>query len=168
MADSALWVTAAEKSLGWNHGDFMAAYRGNRDSANALAIESSSVGQPLLEFLDVNHGWDGSAGELLDALEQRVSEQVKRHNAWPKNGRSLAGQLKRLSPNLRQAGWEIEYRREASRRSWIIQRNDSAVMQIAAEPCNNTHDADDRCDAKVQRPMAGLERADSDFEEGEL
>lgn len=169
MADFALWVTAAEKALGWEHGDFMTAYRGNRDSANDLAIESSSVGQPLLEYLETNLGWDGSASELLDALEQRVSEQVKRHNAWPKNGRSLAGQLKRLSPNLRQAGWEIEYRRESSRRSWSIQRQDAAVMQTAVEPCNDdAHDVDDGHDANAQRPMAGLERNDCDFEEGEL
>lgn len=159
MADFALWVTAAEKTLGWQHGDFMAAYKGNRDSANDLAIESSPVGQPLLEFLDVNHGWDGSASELLNAIEERVVDQIKRQKAWPKNGRSLAGQLKRLSPNLHLAGWEIEYHREASRRSWTIRRHDATTMQSAAEPCND--DAHDVDDANSQLQMGSKRSATS-------
>ncbi len=169
MADFALWVTASEKALGWEHGDFMTAFQGNRESANDLAIESSPVGYPLLTYLDQNGGWDGSASELLNALEKQVSEQVKRQKAWPKNGRSIAGQLKRLSPNLRLAGWEIEYHREASQRSWSIRRHDVAVMQTAAEPCKDAaHDANDGCDANSQRQMVASERIDVEFEEGEL
>ncbi|MCC6493488.1 MAG: hypothetical protein IT424_10750 [Pirellulales bacterium] len=169
MADFALWVTAAEKAIGWEHGDFIAAYQGNRNSANDLAIESSPVGQPLLEFVETNQGWDGSASELLNAIEQRVSEQIKRHNGWPKNGRSLAGHLKRLSPNLRLTGWEVEYHREASRRSWTIRRHDAATMQLAADPCSEvSHDAHDADDANLQLQTVGAERNDVEFEEGEL
>ncbi len=169
MADFALWVTAAEKAIGWDHGDFVAAYQGNRNSANDLAIESSPVGQPLLELVEVNQGWDGSASDLLDALEQGVPDQIKRHKAWPKNGRSLAGQLKRLSPNLRLAGWEIEYHREASRRSWTIRRQDGTLVQTTAESCNDvTHDGHDSNDANRQLQTAYAERHDVEFEEGEL
>jgi len=169
MADFALWVTAAEKAIGWDHGDFIAAYQGNRNSANDLAIESSPVGQPLLEFVEANQGWDGSASELLNAIEQRVSEQIKRHNGWPKNGRSLAGHLKRLSPNLRLAGWEVEYHREASRRSWTIRRHDATTMQLAADPCSEVpHDARDADDANLQLQTVGAERNDVEFEEGVL
>ena len=116
------------------------------------------LGQPLLEFLEVNNGWDGSGCELLDALEQRVTDQVKRHNGGPKNGRSLAGQLKRLAPNLRLAGWEIEYHREASRRSWTISRHDATKMQSAVETCSD--DARDADDANSQLRMAEAEAAD--------
>lgn len=169
MADFALWVTAAEKTLGWEHGTFMAAYRGNRDSANDLAIESSPVGQPLLDFLDANHGWEGSASELLNAIEERVPDQIKRHKAWPKNNRSLAGQLKRLAPNLRLAGWEIEYHREASRRSWTIRRHDAITVQSTAEPCYvDACDANDADDANWQLQMAESDRNDDEFEEGVL
>lgn len=169
MADFALWVTAAEKALGWDHGDFIAAYQGNRNSANDLAIESSPVGQPLLEFVEANQGWDGSASDLLNAIEQEVSDPIKRHKGWPKNGQSLAGHLKRLSPNLRLAGWEIEYHREASRRSWTIRRHDGTLVQTAAEPCNDgPRDAHDGDDANLQLQTAGAERNDAEFEEGEL
>jgi putative DNA primase/helicase len=106
MADFALWVTAAEKTLGWDAGTFMAAYQSNRTSANELALESSPVGSPLLELLKEQGVWNGSSSELLDALDQRVTDQTKRLKSWPKNGRSMVGHLKRLTPNLRAVGWE--------------------------------------------------------------
>lgn len=168
MADFARWVTAAESALGWEPGDFMAAYQGNRDSANDLAIESSPVGQPLLDYLDAHGGWDGTATEFLEELEQQVSDQVKRHKAWPKNGRSLAGQLKRLSPNLRLAGWDVECHRQASRRTWSIERRSPGV-QTGAEPCTpSPSDTNDTDDAIPQPPSVESERNEEEYEEGLL
>ena len=46
MADFARWVTAAETSIGWPSGTFMAAYGGNQESANELALEASVVAGP--------------------------------------------------------------------------------------------------------------------------
>jgi len=183
MADFALWATAAEKALGWDHGDFMAAYKDNRNSANDLAFESSSVGQPLLDFLEHNNGWDGSASELLEAIEQRVSDQTKRAKPWPKNARSMAGHLKRLSPNLRASGWEVDYDRQASQRVWLIYRRDgtppfmtqpatacdASGMLFDAEPCDSySYDADDANDANRQFQMAGFEQNGVGYEEGEI
>ena len=168
MADFARWVTAAETALGWAAGDFMAAYQGNRDSANDLAIESSPVGQPLLDYLDEHGGWDGTATSLLDELEKQVSDQVKRHKVWPKNGRSLAGQLNRLSPNLRSAGWEVEYHRQASRRTWSIQRRSPVVQTDAMECKPPDDDGSDASDADQQPPSVGPERNDDGYEEGSL
>src|SRR5262249_25759551 len=63
MADFAVWVTAAEPGLGWDEGTFSAAYQGNRDSANEIALEASVVARPLLELLETEGGWTGPAGE---------------------------------------------------------------------------------------------------------
>lgn len=122
MADFALWVTAAETGLGWAPGTFLAAYQGNRASANDLALESSPVARPVLDILEDRDGWSGTASELLQTMESKVSEQVRRQNSWPKNARSLSGQIKRLSPNLRSAGWDTEFVRQSNRRVWIFQR----------------------------------------------
>ena len=111
MADFARWVTAAEPALGWPSGTFMAAYGGNQESANELALEASVVARPLLELLEAQAGWQGSASELLKALEEQVDDQAKRQHGWPKNPRSLSGHLKRLSPNLRAVGWSVEHDR---------------------------------------------------------
>jgi len=122
MADFALWVTAAERELGWQSGTFLSAYRGNRESANDLALESSPVGRPLMDLLEEKGDWCGTSGELLEALESQINDQTKRQKIWPKNARSMSGHLKRLSPNLRAAGWDVKYNLQPSRRLWTIQR----------------------------------------------
>ena len=73
-------------------------------------------------LLEEQGEWRGSASELLTALEGRVSEQVKRDKAWPKNPQSLTGHLKRLAPNLRTMGWVVEKDRTSKKRSWTIRR----------------------------------------------
>ncbi|HEX3999203.1 MAG TPA: hypothetical protein VHX65_11680 [Pirellulales bacterium] len=138
-ADFALWATAAETSFGWDSGTFIAAYHGNRESANEVALEASSVARPLLDLLDEQEQWSGTASELLIALEPKVTDQVKRQNGWPKNGRSMSGHLKRLSPNLRAAGWQVDFHREAKQRVVTIQR---AQDTASASPIPSWGDSD--------------------------
>ncbi len=124
MADFALWATAAETAFGWNRGEFLAAYEGNRQSANDVALEASSVARPLLELLDEKGSWSGTASELLTELEDRVTDQLKRQKIWPSNGRSMSGHLKRLAPNLRASGWQVSFHREARQRLVVIERSE--------------------------------------------
>ncbi len=124
MADFALWATAAETAFGWPSGTFMAAYQGNRESANEVALEASVVARPLLDLLEAQGEWIGSSGELLKVLEDRQGEQFRRLSGWPKNPRSLSGHLKRLGPNLRAAGWVLDQDRSSKKRSWMIRRGD--------------------------------------------
>jgi hypothetical protein len=177
MADFARWVTAAEAALGWPKGTFMAAYAGNQDSANELALEASVIAKPLLEFLDVRCSWSGSASELIKAIEERVDDQVKRQHGWPKNPRALSGHLKRLSPNLRAAGWNVEYDRTSKKRLWSIERaslTSSSVekpelMQSGAKPCELfPSDANDGSDVNDGTPGTPPERTTRNFEEGDL
>jgi hypothetical protein len=145
MADFALWATAAETGCGWREGTFMSAYQLNRDSANDLALESSVVAQPLLEFLE-NHGnWEGSATELLNLLQGRVTDQMKRMNGWPKNGRSLTGHLKRIVPNLRKVGWVVEQVRRSKNRLWIIRRVDDANTKPSAPVASSFASSPNEC-----------------------
>ncbi len=63
MADFALWVAAAEASLGWPKGTFMSAYAGNRASANEVALEASLIARPLVEILEEGrHVWRAASG----------------------------------------------------------------------------------------------------------
>jgi len=171
MADFALFATAAEKTLGWPPGTFMTAYRENQSSANDLAVESSPVGRPLLDLLEERRGWRGTAGELLEALEAQTADQAKKPMGWPKSAQLMANELKRLSPNLRVAGWEIERKRKANERLWIIQRiekhaslaslvsqtgphrsseGNGNLVQIDANSCEQQiDDADDADDANT-------------------
>lgn len=116
MADFAVWVTAAEPGLGWPAGTFLSAYRDNLSSANELALEASPITTTLLKLLSQQGGWKGTSAELLQVLESMASPAVQRNESWPKNARSLSGQIRRLAPNLRKAGWEIRSIRRSHHR----------------------------------------------------
>lgn len=141
MADFALWATAAETAFGWPSGTFIAAYQGNRESANEVALEASVVARPLLDLLEAQGEWVGSSGELLKVLEERQGEQTRRPAGWPKNPRSLSGHLKRLAPNLRAAGWVLEQDRSSKKRSWIIRRG------VVASAASSVPSPEGTCDA---------------------
>jgi hypothetical protein len=128
MADFALWATAAETGFGWASGTFMAAYQGNRECANEVALEASVVARPLLDLLETQGEWTGSSGELLKVLEDLQGDQARKLSGWPKNPRSLSGHLKRLAPNVRQAGWVLEQDRISKKRLWLIRRAETAPL----------------------------------------
>jgi hypothetical protein len=112
MADFALWVTAAEIALPWEPGAFLAAYTGNRGAANELALESSIIGRPILSLAGNGGAWEGTAGELLEALEAgHADEKTRKRKDWPAGPRRLSGELRRLAPNLRRAGVEVTFDR---------------------------------------------------------
>ena len=53
--------------------------------------------------------WKGTATELLKLLSGAVDEGVRRQKGWPSSGRMLSNALRRLAPNLRQAGVLVEF-----------------------------------------------------------
>ena len=110
LADFARWVEAAAPALGWEPGHFLAIYNSNRDNADEIAVEASSIGPTLRVFLDGLGGdgtWEGTASELLAALNERVSEATKKEQEWPKRANSLSGHVKRLAPHLRRLGFGV-------------------------------------------------------------
>jgi len=48
--------------------------------------------------------WIGTATELLKELSDLGGENPQKQWGWPKNGRAVSGQLKRIAPNLRAHG----------------------------------------------------------------
>ena len=125
MADFALWSTAAETALGLSVGKFITAYSGNRESANEVALESFTITKFIIDVAQ-GDGWSGTASELLAHINQQAGydradgKGRKPPEGWPKAPRSLSGQVKRLAPNLRQAGIEVEHDREGKERRRII------------------------------------------------
>ena len=100
----------------------------------------------FLDLLQEQDEWTGTSGELLEVLESRVPDQTKRQRIWRKNPRSTSGHLKRLAPNLRVAGWEVEYQRQASQRLWSIKRRpEFASSDSFASPLRHTQIGADRC-----------------------
>lgn len=134
MADFALWAAAANVSS-WQgqspQGDlvsgaeaFMMAYAENQDNANSLALDASPLLSPLLKVVPAKASFRGTATELLEALNEYASKDVKRSKRWPKDPEQVGVIMRRLSANLRKEGIAVTFEREAGghRREIVIDR----------------------------------------------
>jgi hypothetical protein len=82
---------------------------GNRESANALTLESSLVAQTLLQLED-GTTWTDTATNLLEKMNGLVGEATRNDKAWPRSGRAFGNILRRLASNLRESGVVVEFK----------------------------------------------------------
>ena len=125
MADFAEFATAAEGEMGWPSASFMEAYDDNRDNANEAALEASPVTDAIQSLLGSNPAVEETATELLVKLGGEVSNKTSELKAWPKSAQSLSAALRRLAPNLRAIGIEVDFKRVSGRRTISIQKLDA-------------------------------------------
>ena len=112
MADFAKFSIAVERAMGWHKGTFMSAYNRNRSISVEMSLEADPVAQAILSL--EKEKWRGTATELMEELEQKVSDTIKRSTSWPKAASWLSNRIKRLVPALRKVGIEVEFEREGS------------------------------------------------------
>ena len=126
MADFALWVMAAEagNAFPWKPGGFMEAYNQNRASIIETALESDLVGGAVKKLIEnsISDEWTGTASELLDALEQIVSERTLKNKFWPKSANSLSRHINRSSGFLGHVGIKITGGKSDGKRFISLQR----------------------------------------------
>lgn len=146
MADYAEWVTAAESAFGWPTGTFLEAYKNNRSNLNALSLEASIIVQPLYTLIERFGDWEDIATNLLSELNNIadiLDANIRKQRQWPKNAKLLSGQLRRIAPNLRAAGIEIDFWKSGERKISIRRLSSPAGAQTdamgAANP-NPSHD----------------------------
>ncbi|KKB33789.1 hypothetical protein [Bacillus thermotolerans] len=107
MADFALWVTAAEKSLGWEKGSFMNVYNSNRQEAIDQGLESDPVGVAVQALMKDKNTWTGTVAETLSVLGMHVDDvRTLKSKSWP-TSRQLKQRLRRIAPALRLKGIEF-------------------------------------------------------------
>lgn len=155
MADFATWVSAAEGALPWAPGGFMDAYVGNRDAANTLAIEAVPFAGTLAEWVAELPGgtWTGSASELLAALADRVPEGTRKRDGWPTRPNTFANDLRRIAPNLRKQGIDVQFERTpgGGRRRIIsvrhLERDCNSSSPIVPSSRNRVFDPENRVEA---------------------
>jgi hypothetical protein len=124
MADFALWASSAESALGWRSGTFLSAYEANRASANDLVLDSSDVATLLRD--SAGDEWAGTASQLLMMLNEKVDDATRKRKDWPSSPQALSGLLRRLAPNLRLAGIELDFEREGHSRRRVIRFRSTA------------------------------------------
>ncbi len=152
MADFATWVVAAEPALPCQSGAFLGAYQCNQASANESAIESSVLSGPLLEFMEGHSEWQGTATELKDILEELAGERTTKGKDWPKRPNSLSGELKRIAPNLRRTGIDVEFGKAAGSRFIRLIRK-STQDSVHSVQCAQTGES--AGDSETHRGAAG-------------
>jgi hypothetical protein len=111
MADFAIWAVAAEPALPWRKGAFMSAYCRNRDEANEVAIEASSVATVLRSWFHTlrDKAWKGTATDLLETLSTHAGAKVATRSDWPTRPNVLSSILRRVAPNLRALGINLGF-----------------------------------------------------------
>jgi len=119
MADFVRWICAASPALPFTQEEFLQAYADNRRESVSLSIEASPVAAAVLS-LTVEGDWEGTATALLQVLAPRVNEDVRKAKAWPKDARTMSSKLRRISPLLRSAGVNVEWRTEGHEKRKII------------------------------------------------
>jgi len=108
MADFVTWVSAAEPALGWPEGSFRDAYSRNRDESNAMVLETSQLYGPILRI--VGEGpWEGTATQLFDRVWYAGPTYGDSTKQLPGSVKELSQALRRLAPNLRQEGIDVEF-----------------------------------------------------------
>jgi hypothetical protein len=134
MADFARFAVAAEPALGLSAGAFLAAYQSNRAEAHESALDSSLIAAPVSAV--AAEGFEGTATELLAALAGRAGETAGRRG-WPTDASRLSLELRRLAPNLREIGIEVEFdfKLPASRRGIAIRTaTETSVPTVPTVP----------------------------------
>ena len=150
MADFAQWGCAAEPAFGCEPGAFMVSYRGNRETANESAIESSIIAGPLLAMLNGCDKWEGTATELKAALEDAAGDRATKDRGWPKRPHILSGELKRIAPNLRRMGFDVDIGKSGPRFVHIRRLSQASVPSVpSVQQRGNGHS-----EASAKRPDA--------------
>jgi hypothetical protein len=108
MADFATWVSAAEPALGWPEGSFLEDYSRNRNESNAIVLETSQLYGPIVRI--VSQGpWEGTATELFNRVWDEGPTYGDSTKQLPGTVKDLSQALRRLAPNLRQVGIDVEF-----------------------------------------------------------
>lgn len=123
MADFARLMAAAEPGLGWEAGAFMAAYEANRQATTEQVFESDPVAVAIEKFVTTQHptnGWEGTATNLLAALNQIISDDMRRSRFWPTKVNALGNAVDRAAPLLRHKGIHVTKRNTGTQRLIIL------------------------------------------------
>ncbi len=124
MADFYRWGCAIAEALGEPKEKFMAAYDTNISNQNDEAIEASPVALAVIRLMENEESWEGTATELLDALNEVTGATLHAKAAGlPPHANWLSRNLTLLQPNLLAHGIVMERKDTARPRKIIITKN---------------------------------------------
>lgn len=133
MADFYRWGCAISEAMGFTKERFIQAYRDNIATQHDEAIEASPVALRIIEMMEQNSTWEGTATELLDMLNHDLPELFNSRSAgWPKAANSLSHSLQLLQPDLEDHDIKIEFIAKARPRKIILRKVEKTIDEIDA------------------------------------
>ena len=147
MADFCRWASACETALGWNQNRFLEAFHVNRSDALNVSIEADLVATAIIDFLNINPDWSGTASELLSALNKVATPDHSRSKYWPKTASILSNCIHKSAQGIRNSGFDIQFSKSGKR--WIkvkrIEKHASnSVLRPVLTKNIDTPDCDNR------------------------
>lgn len=123
MIDFATWVVAAESRMGIPEGQFLAAYKQNREEYQIDTAEHDS----MVHFIDAVllrdcDEWIGSSTELFQKLQEYIRSNNEYRTDYPRTPVALTQALKRKEGILRQLGIIQQRDRTNRKRLRVITR----------------------------------------------
>jgi hypothetical protein len=116
MADFEQWICAAEIGAElknerlWNPGAFSFVYRQKRKSSSVNCLEAEPLAGLIEKLLDrFPPVWEGCATDLLSMFVRMADVFEMNKSILPNSPNWLVNRLKRVAPNLRDAGIEIVF-----------------------------------------------------------
>ncbi|QDV07252.1 hypothetical protein Poly30_27710 [Planctomycetes bacterium Poly30] len=108
MADFAKTATAAESTLGFEPGAFMAAYTRNRELARHMVLEQDHFAQAVVRLVERDGSWSGTAASLLREAVAHADVGATRQHTWPRTAATVGKRVRRLQTSWRAVGLLVE------------------------------------------------------------
>ncbi|TVM00178.1 MAG: hypothetical protein CV087_15370 [Candidatus Brocadia sp. WS118] len=103
MADFMTWGVAITQALGYQADDFISAYQSNIEAQNSEIINSNTLAQAVLMFMQDKETWEGTVRQAYEELEKLVTVS-KDDKTFPKHSNKLRNHLNRIKANLMDYG----------------------------------------------------------------
>ena len=125
LADFGRFSIALERGNGMEVGRIIATLKASYEAALGDNAEGNPVIPIIIEIVEENIIWSGSASELLKAVNEKGDDADKRLSLWPKTAEQLGKHLKRNHNVYASQGVSITQTRLKTGRRWelAIKRN---------------------------------------------
>jgi hypothetical protein len=114
MADFAYLGESMNWVLGGEEDAFLERYISHRREATRRTIDASPVAAACIRYIEAGKEFAGTVGQLLNELSGFAGDH-ERGDYWPRSGKGLGDQLRRVCPALRQLGIVAAIDSKASR-----------------------------------------------------
>jgi hypothetical protein len=122
MVDAAIWVDAAAPALTWNRGEIIKLLLENRVNIQKHIVDADLVGGAIQAFMKTRTEWKGYSTDLLKAVREVVSEEVRSQKDWPKAANNFTNKLRAAAPGIRMSGIEIVEGMTHGKTTWKLRK----------------------------------------------